>query len=420
MNKLVAGVVLVVAVGCSKKDGGETKDKDVVKDDKGGSAAMVVEPKGSGSATPAAGSADKPPATPAMATIKVDPEIEKRIKDIVTNCKVDFDSSQIYDCKAKEEDEVFKYIFEKKPDNGFESLTEIAVTQGAKDNKYVVAVVKTWPGFRDRELTKKLSTAAAADRIIKMIPMLPPKGRGFGGLSIPLIAGKRAELTAALTKLPPESQVKHSAIRDYLDWGGIAALPDVQAFYKAATTEDERSAATSAVDAAMLSPMQASMGMQKEISAADKTAMCDWVKSIAADPAAPPGGFSGALESLAACKDAYIDDALNAIEARIKTEKLTDTTTDKLHHMCWAEGMVGGSPNGTPAQCERAFSILAAAVVDKDLKPGVVRQGLWVVEMLAENAPDLKKKAKPLLSKFTGAKDKEVKDQAKESLGKLK
>jgi hypothetical protein len=420
MNKLVAGVALVVAVGCSKKEGAENKDKDPVTDNKGSSASMVVEPAKGSAAAPAAGSADKPAAAPAAAAITVDPEIAKRVKDIVTNCKVSFESASVWECKGEEKDAVSAYIYKEKPANAFESLAEIAVTEGAKDDKYIVAVRESWPSFRDREITNRLSTPAAADRVLKLIPMLSPKTSSFYGVSVPLIAGKRAELTAVLTKLPPDSQVKHDAIRGYLEWGGIAALPDVQAFYKAATTDEERSAAARAVDRAMDSPISTAMGVTKELSAADKTTLCDWVKSIAADPAAPAGGYSGAVESLGACKGAYIDDALNAIEARIKTEKLTSVATDKLHHMCWAEGLVGGSPNGTPAQCDRAFTILATAVVDKELQPETVRSGLWTVEMLATNSPDLKKKAKALLSKFSGAKDKEVKDQAKESLAKLK
>ena len=423
MKKLVVGVVVIAAVACSKKGGDNKENKEG--SGAGSGTAVTVESKGSGSAAPGsaaapgAGSAKPAEPAPAASTIKVDPEIQKRVADIVTNCKVNVESWSVWECKGEEKDAIFKYIWDKKPDNAFESLTEIAVTEGAKDQKYLLAVVDTWPGFRDRDFTKKLSTPAAADRVLKLLPMLPPKA-DFNGAFIPLVAGKRAELTAVLAKLPADSKAKSAAIRDYLDWGGMEAFPDVQAFYKNATTDDERRAATSSVGHAIGGNIAASMGIQKWVTDADKPALCDWVKGIALDPATPEAAYFGAGDSLSRCKGTYIDDALNAIDARLKAEKLTSTNANLLQHMCWGEGLVGGSLNGTPAQCERAFNLLAANVTDKTLEGERLRVPLYIIGSMAEDTPALKKKAIAVLSKFTGHKDKDISDTAKERIAELK
>src|SRR5258708_5113896 len=67
MNRNILAGVLIVVAGCSKKDSGSAKVTE-------GSATEPVKEK---------------PKAPEASTVKIDPEIDKRVKAIVANCRVD-------------------------------------------------------------------------------------------------------------------------------------------------------------------------------------------------------------------------------------------------------------------------------------------------------------------------------------------
>jgi hypothetical protein len=289
----------------------------------------------------------------------------------------------------------------------FESLAEIAVT--AKDPKVKAAVIGTWNTFSDRALEQGNATAAAASRVLALYPQVPGDADRFAyAAPIPLIAGQRAQLTAVLSKLPA-SRLKDASIQWYLDAGGTAALPDVQAFYTGATTDGQRAAALWSVGIAVYN----------QVADADKAAMCDWTKAVAADPATTTSALASATSSLGRCKGAYIDGARAALAGRIAKEHVTETTANALQHMCWSEGVVGGAVNATPAQCAQTLAILDKAVSDKDAAAPAVRQALWVVEMIGKYGDGQREPAKALLTRFKNNADKAVADQAVSSLKAL-
>lgn len=385
--------VALCASACSKKD----------------NQAPAPNPKVSVTPTPA-------PAheAPKASTVTIDPEVQRLVKEIVAKCDVQPEYMQV-SCNGNEAYAVIDYAAQKKLTSTFESLAEIALTDGAKDPKVLTAVLATWNTFRDVDLQKKNSTPAAAERVLKLYPLAAKASAFSYAAGIPLVAGKRAELTAVLDKLPADSNLKARSIESYLDGGGIAALPDVQNYYKTSTDDGIRSAALWSVGVALggvLAPGQ--------VSDADKTQMCDWVKSVVKDPAASGDSqaFAGAIESLSRCKGAYIDDALAAIASRLATMKLNERLANGLNHMCWAEAVVGGTPNGSKEQCAKAFSTLEKAMAVKDVDKSGLEAGLFAAEYLGKNSPDLKSKAKALIGKFASNKD--VGKTAKDSLGRLK
>lgn len=140
-------------------------------------------------------------------------------------------------------------------------------------------------------------------------------------------------------------------------------------------------------------------------------------KGIAADASVSDSSLGAALDSLSRCGGAYIDAGLAAIEASIKAKHLSTTTDDALHHMCRAEGMIGGTNNGSKEQCAKAFALLEGGINDKDHRPGSVKQGVFTAEMLGKNPPDLKPKAKALLTVERGQG---CRGGAKRSLASLK
>jgi hypothetical protein len=398
MKKLVPActALALIATGCSKQ-----KEEP-----------PAAEPKAA-TPTPVEPTAPSPPpAPPAPPGIQIDPEIHELVKAIVSGCTVDEQAGSVWDCKNGEDYAVINYAAPKRLTSTFESLAEIALTDGAKDPKVLTAVIATWNSFGDRELQKLNSTPAAAERVLKLFEKVSPDADRFAyAAPIALAAGKKDALTAILKKLPATSRLKQASVQQYLSWGGVAALPDVQAFFQSGANDEEKAAAVWSVGVALYDPA---------VAEGDKAQMCDWAKTIAADPAITTRVLASASGSLARCKGAYIDAALSAVEARIAAEKLSDRASDSLHHLCWAEGIVGGAVNGTKEQCERGFAILARALTDKDAPPGALRQGVWVAEMLGKNGEGLDKQAKALISKFKSHKDAAVADQAKRSLESLK
>jgi hypothetical protein len=353
-------------------------------------------PAGSGAAAQASG------------PVTVDPEVLKRIKDIVANCTVDEASLSVSSCKGDQEYAPLNYAAEKKIGNFFESIGEIALTDGAKDKKIFAAVVSTWNTFSDQELQKKNSTPAAADRVIKLVDLVPDDVDRFGyAAAVALLAGQRERLTAALAKKKPGSRFRASMYNWYLDYGGVAALPDVQAFFAKATTDDERYSAAWSVGVA-------NYGTRK-VADADKAKMCDWAKSLLDDT--HPRAFDGAAASLGRCKGPYIDADLTAVEARIAKGKITESLANALKDTCWRESM---AVNGTKDQCARALGILEKALGDKDAPAGGVRQGLWAASVIGKYGDGQAPKAKQILAKFTGNKDKTIADAAKNGLKDLK
>jgi hypothetical protein len=293
----------------------------------------------------------------------------------------------------------------------FESLAEIAVTDGAKDPNVLVAVVETWPGFSDHEFEKKASTPAAAERVIKLYDKVYPSSyRWANAARVPLYAGKHAELAAALAKLGDDrAELRHSAYNSFVKFGGIDALADVQNLFTTSKDDGDKVAALQSVGLA---------AKEHVLADADEAKACDWVKGVAADPAISDAALGGALDSLSRCGGAYIDAGLAAIEANIKAKHLSTTTTDALHHMCWAEGMVGGTNNGSDEQCAKAFALLEAGVNDKEQQSGAISAAVFTAEMLGKNSPALKPKAKALLAKLSSNKD--AAQTAKDSLARLK
>ncbi len=381
--------LLVALGGCSKKEGAKPTE---------GSAA--TEP------------AKKVEATP-PSSVKIDPEIDKRVKAIVANCKIDAPSNSISDCKEAEDEAIFKYVMENKDKATglFESLAEIALTDGAKDPNVLVAVVETWPGFSDHEFEKKASTPAAAERVIKLYDKVNPSSyRWSNAARVPLFAGKHAELAAALAKLGDDrAELRRSAYASFVKFGGIDALADIQSVFTSAKTDDDKVAALQSVGYA---------AKEHVLADADQTKACDWVKGVAADASISDPVLGGALDSLSRCGSAYIDAGLVAIEANIKAKHLSSTTADAIHHMCWAEGMVGGSNNGSDEQCAKAFSLLEMGVNDKEPQSGALGAAAFTAEMLGKNSPALKPKAKALLTKLSSNKDSA--EAAKRGLASLK
>jgi hypothetical protein len=397
MNRKILVGLLIIAAGCSKKDGGSAKAME-------GSA---IEPTTEKAKAPE-------PATPAS-SVKIDPEIDKRVKAIVANCKVDPESNSISECKDGESEAIFKYANDNKDKATglFESLAEIALTEGAKDPKVLVAVVETWPGFSDHAFEKKASTPAAGERVIKLYDKVNPSSyRWANAARVPLLAGKHADLAAALAKLGADrAELRHQAYSSFVQFGGMDALADLQAVYKSSKDELDQRAALRSVGLAV---------HDNALADADKAKACDWVKGVAADASVSDSSLGGALDSLSRCGGAYIDAGLVAIEANIKAKHLSNTMSDALHHMCWAEGMIGGTNNGSKEQCAKAFALLERGLNDKDSPPASLSQGVFAVEMLGKNSPDLKPKAKALLTKLSSNKDKNVADAAKRGLGSLK
>ncbi len=385
MSKLHSILMMSVALcaACSKKD-----DK---------AATPAPESKTAAKEEPKAATPTPAKEEPKKSTVTVDPEIARMVKEIVAKCDIQVDSMYV-SCNGNEPYAVINYAADKKISNAFESLAEIALTDGAKDPKVLVAVVATWNSFQDHALEKQNSTPAAAERVLELYPKAAKASSWQYAAAIPLIAGKRAELTAIVNKLPPEQQAP--TITWYLDWGGIAALPDVQAFYKGAANDDVRRAAAWSVGVSL-----GAMYQPENVPDADKAQMCDWAKTLVKDPATPEPAFGGAAESLSRCKGAYLDDVLAAVEVRLGTGKLTDTLANSLHHMCWAEGLVGGTPNGSKEQCAKAFALVEKGLSDKDASVAGRTAGLYAVEFIGQNAPDLKAKAKALAGKFSADKD---------------
>ncbi|MEO8701922.1 MAG: hypothetical protein ABI867_17895 [Kofleriaceae bacterium] len=349
--------------------------------------------------------------------MKIDPEIARRVKAVVENCKIEVPTWQIWDCKGDVRDQIVSYAVKDKVVGVYEMLAEMALTDGAKDKRLLVAIADSWPHFRDRAFQIQASTPAAAERVIALYARATGSER-FPEAAVPLAAGKHAELSAALGKLPASSKLRHAAISAYLDWGGSTRLSDVQTFYAKASDDGERYAAAWAVGNAIGDNLDRAMG-KPELAGADKTKLCDWVKGIATDAAATTGAVAGAVASLGRCQGAYIDDALTALEGQLANGKLTADLTTALHHMCWGGVVTGGTINGTKAQCARAFDLLATGVAGKDVPPGVLRTALWTAGALAQNEPGLGARTKQLLAKFTGHADKDVADQARDGIKEI-
>src|SRR5687768_14360676 len=140
---LVAGAVAVLALGCEKKE---------------------EPPKTTPTAAPTTSAATTTSAAAPTGAVGIDPEIQKKVQAIVTGCSIDEKEMRVSDCKNNEDRAVINYAAEKKISNAFESLAEIALTEGAKDKKVLAAVVGTWNTFKDPELQKQNSTPAAAER----------------------------------------------------------------------------------------------------------------------------------------------------------------------------------------------------------------------------------------------------------------
>lgn len=405
MKKFAIAVALLAAAGCGKKNDGDASKKTTEPEKTKEPEKTPDKPK------EVAKTPDKPKETPAPAGVKIDPEIAKRVKAVVDNCTFDMDNKRFSDCKNNESDEIFQYALKNKSTTIFESMAEIALTDGAKDPKYLIAVSESWPQFSDRDIQKGASTPAASERVIKLFSVVNPGSERFSNAAaIPLLAGKRADLTAALIKLGDDrAELRRASFQQYLKFVGAEGLADLQAYYKSAKTDDDKIAAVGAVGYGI-----------KDVPDADKAKLCDWAKEVAADTSLTPFALRGALDSLSRCGGAYIDAALTDIEASIKDKKLNRHTSEMLYHMCWAEGVVGGTVNGTKEQCAKAYTILENGFNDKDAPPAEMSGSLFAIEMLGKGEAGNMPKAKALLTKLSSNKDKNVADAAKGELKNLK
>ncbi|MFO0549725.1 MAG: hypothetical protein U0271_15135 [Polyangiaceae bacterium] len=381
--------------------------------------------KASASAPPKASTAAAATSTPPVATaeppktIELDKETERLLRAIVAACKIGDDAS-IGDCPKGEAQELGKYAKEKQPKNFHLTLAELALTEGKKDTKLAAAAMNSLSNYvvaGGVDWLKANATPEAATRVLQLIETAPDSYSFYFGsaVDVPLAAGKFAETTAALRKAA-SSSLRWSGFNAYLDYGGIAALPEVQTLAKDATLKpSERASLISGVGRAVYPGL---FGSDPVLPDADKTTACDWAKTYLSD--ADPKLANAAADSMGRCRGAYVDAALEALGPRLEKEKVDTELVASVYHQCWAEGVVGGAVNGTPDQCKKTLDLVEKALGVKDLETSTVRWAVMVVGWLGESQADNVKKAQSILGKYVGNKEKSVAEAAKEGLDKLK
>jgi hypothetical protein len=404
MRKHFASVVLasaaLAAVGCSKPSADSSAP--------GAAAAVSVTASAAASAPPA----------PAPVAVVIDPEVQRLLAAVVAGCKVEPDSSYVSDCKNKEQDALRSYATDKKPAGFYGSIAEIAMTDGQKDPKLFAAAVATvgnvdWGAGPDW-MKDNASYAGAADRFVQFLSKVKDGqtlGVGSVGDALPILGGKKDALVKMINGLKPGRDLRKTLVMYLLDAGGAAALPDLDAFMKSTTNSDDRYSGAWAVGVAVYqSPLGG--GGSPPPSDADKTTMCDWAKGYAKDADARTA--NGAIDSLGRCKGAYIDAALDAIEAQVKPGSFPDALSDEFKTQCWSEGFIGFPSNGTADQCARAMGDLEKISNDKTLSDEDRGRVVFVVSVIGKvSQGPTRAKAKAILTRFTADKSKNVADQAR-------
>jgi hypothetical protein len=362
---------------------------------------------GTGGSASAAASAAPAPA------LKIDAEAQKLLAAIVAKCKVDEDDGDIDSCPDEESRKLFEYARDKKPPNVVETLAEAAVKAGEQDKKTrgaAVAMLSWMARECDRDWLKQNSTPAAAERVLKLAGTLPESFWMSGAdacAAIPALGGRAVELAAELDKRSPNENFPSSVVAWMLEYGGSAVLPVLESLTKS-KAEKMRNAATRAADVANAST--------SKLPEAERTRACDWAKGFIGN--ADPQVAGGALGAMTRCKGAYLDAALDALEKRMGSGPLDETLAQLPHHACWAEGVVGGSVNGTPEQCKRALGLSAKAAETPSLKGEPLRLIVWGIAQIAQNG-NLRTEGKALLQKLASHPEKVAADAAREGLGKL-
>jgi hypothetical protein len=352
-----------------------------------------------------------PAASPAAteAKLEIDPETKKLFEAILASCKMQ-EGGGIDSCPSQEDQKLFDYARDKKPPHLVETIAEITVSsKEAKALAAAVGMLRWMATELDRDWLKQNATPAAAERMLKLVETADDELKYTfpePAAAVILLAGKHADLDAALKKRKPESRLTASTYSYFADYGGVAVLPLLDALTKS-PNEDLRYAATQAASIAMYRP---------KLSEEDQKKVCDWAKGyLAHDDEAVS---AGAVDGMSRCKGVYIDAALDAFEARVGKGALGYRWAQVPHHSCWAEGRVGGIINGTNEQCKRALSLSDKALQSKELKGEPRRVVVFGIEMIAKNA-NLQTEAKPILQKYVADSESASAQAATDALKKL-
>ncbi|MBK8942801.1 MAG: hypothetical protein IPM79_35685 [Polyangiaceae bacterium] len=255
----------------------------------------------------------------------------------------------------------------------------------------------------------------AAERTLKLLAGAP---EGYGwtvnmAAKVPLAAGKVDETVAALRGSKAKLKSAYSLLIPY---AGIGALPAAQAVARDASLGPEvRANAVRGVSRAVDPGI---FRNEPVLEASDKTKACDWAKELASD--ATPQIANAAADALSYCEGAYIDAALTALAPRVDAEKPTNQLIASVFHQCWGHAVVGRPPNGSQAQCKKAIELVDKLSTKEQLAAGDASWIATVAGGIGRDCGDCKPKAKEILGRIKGHKEKYVADNATKELDKLK
>lgn len=363
------------------------------------------------SAGPTASGAISAPVAPAA--FKPDAEVVKLVKAIVAGCTV-ADDGWIRGCKSGEEDALFAYVRKSKTEAYFGTLADLALGEGKTDKKLFTAATHEI-GFLPTDIGDdwyaKNGSSAAVDLLFKAVAAVEPSRLSRvapGVAAVALAGGKRAELMTLLDARPEKDELRNTAVSYWIKYGGVAALGDLDHF---AASKD-----ASARYNASFSPGVAIPGPFGGTPVSDdaKKTICDAAKKYL--ESADDKVFAGAAESMGRCKGPYIDAAIDALEKRDGGDKVPKNDTDRLYHLCWAEGVVGRAANGTKEQCERALDLLEKIATKDGADPEDVFMAVFAAKYFAQHHPELAPKAQALRDRFKGSSDKRTADEAKKPI----
>jgi hypothetical protein len=353
-------------------------------------------------------SAAKPPVA-----FKADPEVVKLIKAVAAGCEVPEDA-WISKCTGGETDALGKYVNEKKPEAFYGTAADLALNDGAKDKKLWGAAINAFNQIpNDRDFLKKNATPETAALVAKLFPLVKSEASMFttSATAMMLLAGKRSDLTAMLNGKDVSDDVKSKAWLYYATYGGVDAIDDLRAATKSDNASVRYNAAWSP-GVAIPGNISKALGSSSGPSDADKAKLCDFAKELIASD--DDKVVSGAADSLGRCGGAYIDAAIEGLSKKIAGPKVPEGIINGIYHQCWAEGLVGGAPNGTKEQCDKALDLLTKITEIKDVDTGTLSTTLWALGYVGKNGgDDTLKKSKTVLAKFKTHKDKSVADNAK-------
>ena len=380
-----------------------------------GSAASSASGATSASASaPAAKTAVPPAAKP----IELDAETVKLAKAAAEKCKTYDATEEVDGCPAGEYEAIGKYAQDKKPKHFHVTLAEMALTDGAKDKTLYAVAFSALGSFADaggRDWLKDGATPEAAERTLKLLAGAP---EGYGwtvnmAAKVPLAAGKIDETVTALKGSKAKLKSAYSLLIAY---GGIGALPAARAVAKDASLDPEvRANAVRAVSRAVDPGI---FRNEAVLAASDKTQACDWAKEMASDTT--PQIANAAADALSDCEGAYIDAALTALAPRVDAEKPTNQLIASVLHQCWGHAVVGRPPNGSQEQCKKAIELVDKLSTKEGLAPGDASWIAIVAGGIGRDCGDCKPKAKEILGRIKGHKEKYVADTATKELDKLK